>query len=41
MPGAFPNYGAMQIGYYYPNYMPAYNYYTQPMAVPYYWNSGR
>jgi hypothetical protein len=41
VPGTFQNYGPMQIGYYYPNYMPAYNYNTQPMAVPYYWNSGR
>jgi hypothetical protein len=41
VPGTFQNYGPMQIGYYYPNYMPTYNNNTQPMAVPYYWNSGR
>jgi hypothetical protein len=41
-PNAVPNYGPMQVGYYYPTYSPApaYNY-TQPMAVPYYWNSNR
>ncbi len=39
-PNAAPNYGPMQVGYYYPTYKPAYNYgYMQPMAVPYYWNS--
>ncbi len=39
-PNAAPNYGPMQVGYYYPTYTPAYNYgYVQPMAVPYYWNS--
>ncbi len=41
VPGTFQSYGPMQIGYYYPSYMPAYNYNTQPIAAPYYWNGSR
>ena len=40
-PSAMNSYGPMQIGYSYPTLVPAYNYGTQPMAVPYYWNSKR
>jgi hypothetical protein len=41
LPNQVPYYGPIQVGYYYPMSNPAYNYhYTQPMAVPYYWNGG-